>query len=131
MTSCRLKVDGGICGLKHHSQLHGSTVKFCNLAQIQPSKRPTTLNQSDLDGENGISEPNTLMQIQYLEVEGDVNLCSTFWDSGSNINLVRRDFVKMLGSQGLPCVQFVQVAHKEMEPWQTKAHHITLVDREG
>ena len=58
MTNCHVKVDGGICGLKHHSQLHGSTVKFCNLAQIQPSKRPTTPNQSDLDGENGISRPN-------------------------------------------------------------------------
>ena len=128
---CRVKVDGKFCGLKHHNLLHGSTLKFCNLAQAKQYRRSPVPSKEELEREDQTSGPNTLMQMQYLEVEGDVNLCSAFWDSGSNINLVRKGFVKMLGSQGLPCVQYVQVANRDMEPWQTAAHRIIIVDRSG
>ena len=70
------------------------------------------------------------MQMQYMElIEDKTNLGMTFWDAGSNINLVRSDFVERLGSVGRPCVQNIQVSGHPMEPWQTKAHWVTMVSK--
>ena len=124
--ACAVKVNGAPCGLKHHSQLHGSSVRFCNVAQQSKGQRAKGPDKSADD-----DPANVLMQVQYVEVEGKVNLACNFWDIGSNMNLVRKKFTEMVGSVGKPCVQLVQVAGKPVEPWRTAAHRITLVDRNG
>ena len=71
-----------------------------------PYEPPTEADLKEADGSSG---QNTLMQMQVIEFAGNVNRGLVFWDPGSNMNIVRRKFAEMLGVEGRPVVQFVQV----------------------
>ena len=90
--------------------LHGTTSKFCNLAQVHASRSRGQLSPSPLtlDEVEMTENPCALMHVQWLECIGEVNHALAFWDSGSNVKLVRKKFAKMTGWEGLPVVQQLQ-----------------------
>ena len=81
MGNCKIDSADRECGLRHHQLLHGSTVKFCNLACVHQSLRcdvTTDSFSSNQDIDNAKSGQNVLMQIQYVEVRGRVNQATVF-----------------------------------------------------
>ena len=72
-------------------------------------------------------KPCALMQVQWLECVGNVNQALAFWDTGSNVNLVRKKFAKMAGWESLPVVQQLQTTGRGGEDWHTTAYWVTLV----
>ena len=45
------------------------------------------------------------MQVQKITVLGNVTRAIVYWDTGSNVNLVRHDFARLAGWAGHPVVQ--------------------------
>jgi len=92
---CKVEVQGRPCGAKHNSQLHGSTSKFSNFVQINSvaANGQVVPNEEDL---LTVENRTALMQVQWVEVatgeNGNVQQAITFWDSGSNVTIVRRRF---------------------------------------
>ena len=70
------------------------------------------------------------MQVQWLECVGNVNQALAFWDTGSNVNLVRKQFAEMAGWKGLPVFQQLQTTWRGGEDWHITAYWVTLVDRQ-
>merc|ERR1711867_138890 len=56
---------------------------------------------------------------------------STFYDPGSNMNLVWKRFAEEAGWKGRPVLQTLQTTGGQIKAWQTEAYHVPLVDREG
>ena len=54
-----------------------------------------------------------------------------FFDNGSTIVIVRKEFAKSLGLTGRACLQCLQVCGWPEEPWNTEVYMVTLVDKEG
>ena len=73
--------------------------------------------------------PCALMQVQWLECVGKVNHALAFWDTGSNVNLVRKKFAKMAGWEGFPVIQQLKTTGRGGEDWHTTAYWVTLGDR--
>ena len=71
------------------------------------------------------------MQVQWLEVEGDVNRGLVFWDAGSNVNLVRQEFARLAGWVGPHVVQQQQTTGQGAGEWRITAYWAQLVDRRG
>ena len=71
------------------------------------------------------------MQVQWLEVQGDVNQALVFWDTGSNVNLVSQEFARRAGWEDRPVVQRLQSTERNSEEWRTTAYWATLVDNLG
>ena len=46
-----------------------------------------------------------LMQLKWLKCVADVDRALAFWDTGSNVYLVRKEFARRAGWEGLPVVQ--------------------------
>ena len=67
----------------------------------------------EVEGET--DEARTLMQVQWLEVQWDVNQALVFWDTGSNVNLVRQKFSRMASWEGCPVVQQLQSTGQGVE----------------
>ena len=73
-----------------------------------------------------------LLQLQYIPVKSKtVKQASTFYDPGSNVNLVRKRFAKEAGWKGRPVLQSLYMTGGQVKAWQTEAYHVPLVDREG
>ena len=96
------------CGDKHKSLLHGTNSKYCNLAQVHTSIVPLGRSPPTMDEVERTENPCALIQVQWLECVGNVNQALAFWDTGSNVNLVRKPFAKMAGWMGLPFIQQLQ-----------------------
>ena len=118
--NCTILVNGAPCGVKHNSLLHGSTSKYCNLVQVNSTSLGVAPTLDDVEGVE--AGPRALMQIQWLEVQGDVHLALVFWDAGSNVNLVRQEFARMAGWTGRPVVQPLQTTGRGAEEWRTTAY---------
>ena len=70
-----------------------------------------------------------LLQLQYVPVRSKtIKQASTFYDPGSNMNLVRRQFAKEAGWKGRPVLQTLQMTRGQIKAWQTEAYHVPLVD---
>ena len=127
---CDFFVDGRECGSSHHKMLHGTTNRYCNLVQINAVKNmaPTRgeLNQFE-------SAQNILMQVQNITINNNKEQLSllVFWDSGSNMNLVRMRFARSLGLTGRPVRQYLQTTGRGPEAWDTMVYWITLTDNTG
>ena len=63
-------------------------------------------------------------------VRGQSQPSLAFWDTGSNVNLVRKEFAKQAGWEGLPVAQQLQTTGRGEEDWHTTAYWVTLVDRQ-
>ena len=67
--------------------------------------------------------PNTLMQMLDVNFHGPYPTKGvTFFDTGSNIHLIRKGFAEKVELKGKPCVQLVQTSNREAEEWNTKAY---------
>ena len=92
-------------------------------------KVPTEADLREADSRAG---PNTLMQMLYVDFHGPKpGTGVAFFDNGSNIHLIRKEFAEKLGLKGKPCVQLVQTSNRDPEEWNTKAYWVLLVDKEG
>ena len=54
-----------------------------------------------------------------------------FWDLGSNVNLVTRQFAESAGWKGRTVTQRLQTTGNAAEEWHTTAYWVPLVDRDG
>jgi hypothetical protein len=124
---CQEPVGTGVCGRKHHRLLHGATTKYVNWVQLNAVSRRVP-SHSDLDEGEKVT---TLLQIQNVKVDGDVDTAVTFFDSGSNINLVTKSFAERAGWHGRPVKLNMQTTGRAPEQWDTSAYWVPLVDRTG
>ena len=70
--------------------------------------------------------------MQYIPVKSkNIKQASSFYDPGSNVNLVRKRFTKEAGWKGRPVQQSLYTTGGQVKAWQTEAYHIPLVDRKG
>ena len=71
-----------------------------------------------------------LIQLQFVPVKSKtVRLASTFYDPGSNVNLVRKLFAKEAGWKGRSVLQLLFTTGGQVKAWQTEAYHVPLVDK--
>ena len=71
------------------------------------------------------------MQVQMITVLGDVTRAIVYWDTGSNVNLVRQEFARQAGWVDRPVVQRLQTSGRVPEDWTTTCFKVTLVDNLG
>ena len=139
---CKAQDNGVVCGLKHNKMLHGSTIRYCNLTHVhsmlknrmagQPFDVDAVPTDADLREADSRAGPNTLMQMMYVDFHGpNPGSGVAFFDNGSNIHLIRREFAEKLGLKGKPCTQLVQTSNRQPEVWNTKAYWVLVVDRKG
>ena len=60
-----------------------------------------------------------------------VDRVKTFFDSGSNVNLVTEDFVRKARLKGQPVFQSLITTGAKASDWPTKAYYVPLIDRWG
>ena len=106
---CKQLVNGSPCGKRHNHLLHGTGNSYCNSV-----KKVLTSNNRALNilGKGALGAPSikeieaadgvhALLQLQYIPVKSkNVKQASSFYDSGSNMNLVRKRFAKEAGWKG-------------------------------
>ena len=79
-----------------------------------------------------VDAAHSLFQLQEIPVESEsVDRVSTFFDSGSNINMIRESFARKAGWKGQPVLQSLFTTGGQVKEWRTKAYHVPLVDRGG
>ena len=128
------------CGKRHNYLLHGTGNSYCNSVRRVLTSNigvPNVLGK-DAPGTPTIKEIEAadsviaLLQLQYMPVKsGTVKQASTFYDPGSNVNLVRKQFAKEAGWKGRPVLQSLYMTGGQVKAWQTKAYHVPLVDKKG
>ena len=75
---------------------------------------------------------HALLQLQLIPVKSKaVKQASTFYDPGSNVNLVRKRFAKEARWKGRLVLQLLCTTRGQVKAWQTEAYHAPLVDRKG
>ena len=79
-----------------------------------------------------VDAAHSLFQLQEILIECEsVNRVSTFFDSGSNVNLIRESFAKRAGLKGQPVLESLYMTGGQVTEWKTKDYYIPLVDRGG
>jgi hypothetical protein len=116
--------SSGTCGKQHHRMLHGSSAKFCNYVQVNSVSRAAPSEAEIEDAEKVTS----LMQMQKIKIEGNDEDAVVFFDSGSNINLVRAAYAKAAGWHGIDLKLSLQTTGRTADDWDTRAYHIPLID---
>lgn len=114
-----VSTNGQACGKKHNALLHGSTNAFCNAMAI-----PT----EEVMNNTG---PRVLLPMQWVSVSHTEHNALAFFDSGSNICLIRRQFAERMGLKGWKVTQSLAMTDREAEEWETKVYAIELVDIAG
>ena len=71
--NCTITTNGVECGARHNSLLHGTTSKFCNLAQVHTSRGQLGPSRPTMDEVMRTKNPYTLMQLQWLKCVDNVN----------------------------------------------------------
>ena len=75
---------------------------------------------------------HALLQLQLILVKSKaVKQASTFYDPGSNVNLVRKKFAKEAGWKGRAVLQSLYTTGGQVKAWQTEAYQVPLVNRKG
>ncbi|WP_416879624.1 hypothetical protein, partial [Litorimonas sp.] len=124
--TCQEQANGRACGVWHHPMLHGTQIRYCNAVSAaikKPTARPVH------HGEENIA--HTLLQMQFVTVEGAPRPAATFWDNGSNINMIRGEYAKLLKVKGRPVTIQLTTTGGTTKPWKTFEYTIGLVDRKG
>ena len=159
--SCDMEENGVLCGRMHHRMLHGVEGLFCNLVQanaVRTRQAPTMEDVKRLDAARNVLMQIQWIEVgdvrgksvgwkltggdgtcrELTGGDGKCNYevgwrgnCLVFWDTGSNINLVRKKFVEKLGLEGTPVTQYLQTTGRGSEAWHTMAYWIPLVDTVG
>ena len=75
---------------------------------------------------------HSLFQLQDIPFENAfVDRVTTFFDSGSNINLVTEDFARRARLKGQPVLQSLVTTGAKASDRPTKAYYVPLLDRWG
>ena len=75
---------------------------------------------------------HSLFQLQAIPFENRfVDRVSTFFDSGSNVNLVTEGFARRAKLKGQPVLQSLFTTGGKVSEWKTKAYFVPLIDRWG
>merc|ERR1711867_11329 len=73
-----------------------------------------------------------VFQLQDIPFQNEfVDRASTFFDSGSNVNLVTKDFARRARLKGQPVLQSLLMTGGKVSDWSTKAYFVPLIDRWG
>lgn len=110
------------------SLLHSSTSKICNGVRnlrMPTSRSPsyTAPKQEELDyAETSKKSQLSMQEIEVVGMGEGKKKCVAFFDSGSNINLVRRAFAECLGIPATAVTQQLKVMGNNPEEWQTFAY---------
>ena len=106
---CKEQINRSPCGKRHNSLLHGTGNSYCNsIKKVLTSNNsaPNVLGKG-APGVPSIKEieaadsVHALLQLQYIPVKSkNVKQASSFYDSDSNVNLVRKGFAKEAGWKG-------------------------------
>ena len=129
--NCNEMVNGAPCNKQHSWLLHGTTSKYSNYVHINRSH----ISIAPTDEEITASlNSTTLMQLQMIPVgrkKGVVNQCLTFFDIGSNIHLVRKEFALKLGLKGQQKMLDLSTTGQRKELRESTVYWVPLVDRQG
>ena len=126
--TCTEKVNGVRCGKEHHALLHGSSNKFScyvRVNRVHISVAPSA--EEIAENENS----TTLMQLQMIPVKGTIIDCLTFWDIGSNIHLVRKEYALSIGLKGTPIMLDLSTTGQKQELRESMVYWVPLLDRKG
>ena len=52
-----------------------------------------------------------------------------FFDNGSNVYMVKKDYAESAGLVGQPVQQLLQITGGKVETWDAKVYYVPLVDR--
>ena len=73
-----------------------------------------------------------LFQLQDIPFQNAfIDRVMTFFDSGSNVNLVTEDFARRARLRGQPVLQSLVTTGGKVSEWTTKAYFVPLIDRWG
>merc|ERR1711888_119110 len=79
-----------------------------------------------------VDAAHSLFQLQDIPFENRfVDRVSTFFDSGSNINLVTEGFTRRAKLKGQPVLRSLFTTGGKVSEWTTKAYFVPLIDRGG
>ena len=79
-----------------------------------------------------VDAAHSLFQLQDIPFENKfVDRASTFFDLGSNVNLVTEDFARRARLRGQPELQSLYTTGGKVSEWTTKAYFVPLIDRCG
>ena len=125
--TCNHKEGDVLCGKDHHWLLHGTTNKFACYVQVNRKH----ITRAPTEEEIAASQQRaTLMQLQQVPVKGSDTQCLTFFDSGSNIHLVRKEFAAKLGLKGKPTVLDLSTTGQKKELMNSTVYWVPLLDRQ-
>ena len=126
--TCNEKVNGVRCGKEHHQMLHGSTNKFSMYSQV--NRAHVSIAPTDEEIASSLKS-TTLMQLQNVPVKGSTLLCLTFFDTGSTVHLVRREYALKLGLKGRRTYLDLTTTGERKEKRETTVYWVPLLDRKG
>ena len=129
---CTITTGGVPCGKLHNSLLHGSTIKYCNYMQVNAVKggrRDTSApTHKDMEAVNSVT---ALLQVQRVKMDCPQGEGNTFFDSGSDVNLVKKAFARASGWEPHKVMLQLQTTGKAAEFLETFAYWVRLIDRCG
>ena len=71
------------------------------------------------------------MQLQMVPVRGTTTMCLTFYDTGSNVHLVRKEYAMKAGLKGTPIMLDLSTTGQKKELRQSTVYWVPLIDRKG
>lgn len=111
--NCRVLVNGVECGLRQNQMLYGSTAKICNVMARIRSMPPISSSNYSVPSNEELEQAdklqNSSLPMQKIMVEGQNMARVTFFNSGSNTNLIHRAFAESLGLPRSPVSQHLGV----------------------
>ena len=72
-----------------------------------------------------------MIPVQLVDCKLDIKTLIAFFDSGSNINMVRDRWVEAARLEGVPIEKVVQTAGGDCRHWNTKMYSIPFVKNNG
>ena len=110
--------------------LHGSTNKFSMYSQVNRAHVSIAPTDEEVAASLG---GTTLMQLQNVPVpvKGSTILCLTFFDTGSTVHLVRREYALKLGLKGRRTYLDLTTTGERKEKRETTVYWVPLLDRRG
>ena len=129
---CPVTTAGIPCGKRHNSLLHGSTTKYCNYAQLNRQAEETRDTKAPTQKEMvAVNSVTTLLQVQKVQMDCPQGEGNVFFDSGSDVNLVKKAFARASGWEPLKVTLQLQTTGREPDIMETFAYWVRLIDRCG
>ena len=72
-----------------------------------------------------------MTSVQRIAVKGEVKQLVAFFDSGSNIHLVRKQFAEEAGWRGMPVSQPITTAGGDTKVWNSMEYWVPLIRSDG